>query len=121
MAAVRRPIQAKSHGLLHAAAALVLANIGAFFAYILAYAYYAEPATLGQFGDDTGSDHMYWKVRPSQWCCMVYQHPCMLQHMRARLASTNSEPGLQQLCRSPHVCYNMSENLAAASSQRCQP
>lgn len=59
-----RPVQTKSHGLLHAAAALVLANIGAFFAYILAYAYYAEPATLGQFGDDTGSDHMYWKVWP---------------------------------------------------------
>lgn len=57
-----RPVQAKSHGLLHAAAALVLSNIGAFFAYVLAYAYYAEPATLGQFGDDTGSDHMYWKL-----------------------------------------------------------
>jgi hypothetical protein len=73
-----RPVQAKSHGLLHAAAALVLSNIGAFFAYVLAYAYYAEPATLGQFGDDTGSDHMYWKV----WLTerqLLHSRRCLLQ------------------------------------------
>jgi hypothetical protein len=62
-ACVCRPIQPKSRGLLHAASALLLANIGALFAALLAYVYYAEPATLDQFGDESGTNYAYWKVR----------------------------------------------------------
>lgn len=61
--ALARPVQLKTLGVGQAAAALVLAHVGAFFCWLLAYSYQAEPSSVDQFrNEDVANQFAQWKL-----------------------------------------------------------